>query len=165
MQPITKTRLALLCTAVFTAGLLTGVAADRFYIKRHFPQFMRQQFGRDFARGKGFPHPELESADERKARDRRMREKLLDRMTRGLDLTRDQREKIDTILVNHKKGFDEKRSDCEKLMRSAMEETDRAILKLLNEKQRKKFREVMPPPPPGLGHPGHPGPPPPPPPQ
>lgn len=146
--PAARFQAALVLTLVLLAGFLVGIAADRFWLTRHWggrgPRGIAMGRGAPdrgppgMMRG-GFPGPmSPERAAER-------RKDMVERLTRELDLTATQRHAIDSIMAGNEAEFAAMEKEMRPRMRSFLERTRGQIDSVLTPAQRDKFHKLGPP--------------------
>lgn len=104
--------------AVFVTGVLVGVAADRMIIMHRG------------ARGPGEHISNVVMA------------RMLDRLDRELDLSPSQRADVDRIMRRHHARIQEVWSNVRPQVGQEIEQANREIDQLLNEKQKARFKEI-----------------------
>ena len=104
---------AIVIVLAFVAGFAAGFVADRYLVVR---------------RGPG-PHPMAVRA-------------MTERLDHHLDLTDEQRQKIEQILARRHRDMDKQWADTRSRMRKQIEETNAEIARVLTPEQRAKFEEM-----------------------
>jgi Spy/CpxP family protein refolding chaperone len=112
--------------ALFAAGVLGGVALDRFVLHHRHGPFAGMGMGRP-----GAP----ESAEQRAA----MQRHLADRISRDLDLTADQRRQLEAILPRHIAAFDSLRLEMGTRLQVLLDSSSTEIETILTPEQRQKW--------------------------
>jgi len=113
-------------TVVLAAGVLGGVALDRFVLHHRHGPFAGMGMGRP-----GAP----DSAEQRAA----MQKHLADRITRELDLTTEQRGQLEAILPRHMAAFDSLRKEMGSRLQALLDSSSTEIETILTPEQRQKW--------------------------
>ena len=111
-----KWKVLLGITLIFVLGVLAGLVPG-FYVRHRFPP----------------PPPPL-------ARNNEMHDMILNRFTRDLNLTQDQRMQVGQIMAQTRKKLDEHFAQVQPELQKLMNEEFIQIEKTLDDTQKKKFR-------------------------
>jgi hypothetical protein len=141
---------------VLLAGIATGILLDRFLLRPPPGRFdraggpmqgMAGRLGpgpRPGAMAPGGLVPGAMGPDGARAGGRGLRpEALADRLAAELQLTPAQKEKVSAILVRRRTKLDEVRNEMQDRMQKEQEDLRAEIRALLDEKQQKRFDEVV----------------------
>lgn len=146
MMELTRRRLwfAVFVLVVFTSGLAAGIAIDRYAGGRRAPAFGggRPDFGPGARGGPGRRPPRPTE--------------IVDRLSRDLDLSADQRAKLEEIFKRGAERMEKFQEGTRHQFQNLRRQLDAEIVTILSPEQRKKFEEQArrrprdPRPPPGL---------------
>ncbi len=131
---------------VLLAGVASGILLDRFLLRPPPGRFDRPgaMMGMPGRGGPGGMRPGMPGPDGGRAGLRAPRpEALAERLTRELQLTPAQREKVLAALERRRAKLDEIRNDTQSRMQKEQADLRAEIRTLLDEKQQKRFDEVV----------------------
>jgi len=103
---------------VFISGMIAGVAVERKVLHCHFER-------RD------------------RPREKFSKEQILDRLTKELSLTEEQRKSVGNIFDSHKPEFKALHKQIRNNMKQLVGTIDQEIINVLDEKQKKKYEIIM----------------------
>jgi hypothetical protein len=133
---------------VLLAGVASGILLDRFLLRPAPARMGRQVQGGPMAGNPGRMGPGMRQgpfgADGARGGGRGLGpEALADRLARDLELTSAQKEKVAAVLVRRRAKLDEIRGEMSGRMQKEQADVRAEIRALLDEKQQKRFDEVV----------------------
>ena len=141
--------LGIACTGL---GVAAGIGIEKRYTRRHLPQMvkrhlLRQREGLPFQRGR---IPTGQAHRGQMGRERFLSQQgqrpaganLIQRITRELDLSAGQKEKVQAVLQETRQQVKQARDEFKTQVEQAKEESNVQILEVLDPEQKEKFQEL-----------------------
>ncbi|OGF49205.1 MAG: hypothetical protein A2231_07565 [Candidatus Firestonebacteria bacterium RIFOXYA2_FULL_40_8] len=119
--------MVILTAASIMFGIAVGVALDRIYFKKNFQNIVRTYLLNT-------------SSDEIK---KKWVVLSINRLDADLSLASEQKEKLEDILEELIAAIAPQKEEYKKALVSAVEKKDNEIMKILNDKQKEKYRKTM----------------------
>jgi Spy/CpxP family protein refolding chaperone len=120
---------ALILAALFLTGLLAGVALDRMVLHHQHGPFAGMGPG-----PRGLHEPPEHRAE--------MQKRLADRITSELDLSPDQRVKLEAMLPAHAAAFDSLRTEMDARLRTLLDSSSADVERILTPAQQTQWAEI-----------------------